>query len=229
MTHDTTLCAIPLISAIDPVAAGRAAWNFLLQGGVFMIPLAITSIIGLSAIIYKFLALSHHRVIPEPLARNVANCEDMSDPAQAGAIVSACDKGASTLARLCASAMRHRGKPQRDIILAVEASAREETARLHAGIGVLDIVITVAPLLGLLGTASGLVTIFDGLGDAADHLAIARGIAIALNTTIFGLAIAVPCVVAHGHFSRKIEVFTVRLESLLADFSHACQKKDPEA
>jgi biopolymer transport protein ExbB len=137
------------------------------------------------------------------------------------------DKGGSALARLAAVAVRHRGKPQRDIILAVESSAREETSRLHSGIGVLDIVITVAPLLGLLGTASGLVTIFQGLSDAADHLAIARGIAEALNTTIFGLAIAVPCVVAHGFFTRKIEVLTARLESLLADLAHACQKNAP--
>ena len=134
------------------------------------------------------------------------------------------EKGDSTLARLAAVAVRHRGKPQRDIILSVEASAREETSRLHAGIGVLDIVITVAPLLGLLGTASGLVTIFQGLGDNSDQSAIARGIAIALNTTIFGLAIAVPCVVAHGYFTRRIEVLTARLESLLADLAHDCQK-----
>ena len=121
-------------------------------------------------------------------------------------------------------AVRHRGKPQQDIVLAVEASAREETSRLHAGIGVLDIVITVAPLLGLLGTASGLVAIFEGLGESADHIAIARGIAMALNTTIFGLAIAVPCVVAHGYFTRRIEVFTARLESLLADLAQVCQR-----
>ncbi|MGA0845250.1 MAG: MotA/TolQ/ExbB proton channel family protein, partial [Luteolibacter sp.] len=128
-------------------------------------------------------------------------------------------------ARLAAVAWRHQGSPPQEITLAVEAAAREESSRLHAGIGVLDIVITIAPLLGLLGTASGLVTIFDGLSDAADHLAIARGIAVALNTTIFGLAIAVPCVVAHGYFTRRIEVFTARLESLLADFSQACGAK----
>jgi biopolymer transport protein ExbB len=75
-----------------------------------------------------------------------------------------------------------------------------------------------------LGTASGLVTIFQGLSDSADHLGIARGIAKAPNTTIFGLAIAVPCVVAHGYFTRRIEVLTARLESLLADLAHVCQK-----
>ena len=133
--------------------------------------------------------------------------------------------GSSTLARLVSVALRHKDKSQADIALAVEASAREESSRLHAGIGVLDIVITVAPLLGLLGTASGLVTIFDGLSDSADYMAIALGIAKALNTTILGLAIAVPCVVAHGFFTRRIEVFTARLEALLAELASACQTK----
>lgn len=221
--------AIPLISTIHPGEAAQASWDFLLKGGFFMIPLGITSIIGLSAIIYKFLALSSNRVIPDALAHKVASYDITTGPLQVDAMIRECDRGESALARLCAAAVRHSDKPQRDIILAVEASAREESARLHAGIGVLDIVITVAPLLGLLGTAAGLVTIFEGLSDAADHLAIARGIATALNTTIFGLAIAVPCVVAHGYFSRRIEVLTVRLESLLADFAHACQKSAPRA
>jgi biopolymer transport protein ExbB len=111
----------------------------------------------------------------------------------------------------------------------VEAAAREETVHLHAGISVLDTVITIAPLLGLLGTASGLVRIFQGLGDNSDHLAIARGIAEALTTTIFGLAIAVPCVIAHGYFLRRIETQTARLESLLAGLSAVCEKPHPTA
>ena len=199
------------------------SWDFLLKGGVFMVPLAITSIAGVTAILYKFLSLSRSRVVPDGLARKLANFQELASTDQAEPLLKEIEVGDSTLARLAAVAMRHRGKPQRDISLAVEASAREETSRLHAGIGLLDIVITVAPLLGLLGTASGLVAIFQGLSDAANHLAIARGIAMALNTTIFGLAIAVPCVVAHGYFTRRIEVLTARLESLLADFAHACQ------
>jgi biopolymer transport protein ExbB len=201
----------------------KSTLAFLQKGGLFMIPLAVTSIVGIAAILYKFLSLTRNRVIPESLARHVSRFEDLLASNQEDSVLREFDHGASALARLSAVAIRHRGKPQRDIILAVEASAREETARLHAGIGVLDIVITVAPLLGLLGTASGLVTIFEGLSESADHLAIARGIAEALNTTIFGLAIAVPCVIAHGYFTRKIEMFTARLESLLADLAHVCQ------
>lgn len=213
-----------LLSAYSAADALQTSWDFLLKGGLFMIPLAATSIVGMTAILYKFLSLSRDRVIPDALALQVARFHDIVATDRVEPVLKEFEKGESTLARLSAVAVRHRGKPQRDIILAVEATAREETSRLHAGIGVLDIVITVAPLLGLLGTASGLVTIFQGLSDSADHLAIARGIAKALNTTIFGLAIAVPCVVAHGYFTRRIEVLTARLESLLADLAHVCQR-----
>ena len=217
-----------LLASITATDALKTSWDFLQKGGMFMIPLALTSLIGMTAILYKFLSLARGRVIPESLARQVANFRELAAADRIEPVLKEFEKGDSTLARLSAVAVKHRGKPQRDIILAVEASSREETSRLHAGIGVLDIVITVAPLLGLLGTASGLVTIFQGLSDAADHLAIARGIAVALNTTIFGLAIAVPCVVAHGYFTRRIEVLTARLESLLADLAHVCQKASPK-
>jgi biopolymer transport protein ExbB len=71
--------------------------------------------------------------------------------------------------------------------------------------------------------------IFQGLGETTNHLAIARGIAEALNTTIAGLAIAVPCVIAHSYFTRRIEMLTARLESLLADLAHVCAKAKPKA
>ena len=45
-----------------------------------------------------------------------------------------------------------------------------------------------------------------------------------VGSGFFGLTIAVPCVVAHGYFTRRIEVLTARLESLLADFAHVCQR-----
>jgi biopolymer transport protein ExbB len=188
-----------------------------------MIPLGITSVVGAAAIVYKFLSLSPARVIPMELEKQLKKFPELAAGGAEAGLIKEAENGASALARLAANAIRHRGKPQSDITSAVEASARLEVARLYSGIGVLDIVITVAPLLGLLGTASGLVTIFQGLSDAADHLAIARGIAEALNTTIFGLAIAVPCVIAHGYFTRRIELLTVRLESLLADLTDACR------
>lgn len=210
-------------SATDAVGL-QSTWEFLQKGGIFMIPLGLTSIAGTMAIIYKALSLSKSRVIPRDLEQAVSRFPDHLVAGTSTPIVTEFEKGRSTLARLGWVVMKYKGKSHHEITTAVEAKAREEVLRLHAGISVLDTIITIAPLLGLLGTASGLVRIFQGLGDNADHLAIARGIAEALTTTIFGLAIAVPCVVAHGYFTRRIELLTARMESLLNELSRAFEK-----
>jgi len=204
-------------------------WEFLQKGGIFMIPLGITSIAGMMAILYKFLSLANGRVIPAALAREVDQFQQRIVADKVEPILKEFESGESTLARLAAVALRNRGKSRAEITHAVESAAREETLHLHAGIAVLDTIITIAPLLGLLGTASGLVRIFQGLGENSDHLAIARGIAEALTTTIVGLAIAVPCVIAHGYFIRRIEMLTARLESLLANLSSSCEMPNPNA
>ncbi len=218
-----------ILSAVSKTNVFQSLWQFLQNGGVFMIPLCITSIAGITAILYKCLSLSSKRVIPPALARDVANFEELAASGKTEIVLKDFQQGDSTLARLGAVTVKHRGKSHGEITHAVESAAREETVHLHAGIAVLDTVITIAPLLGLLGTASGLVQIFKGLGDNSDHLAIARGIAEALTTTIFGLAIAVPCIIAHSHFIRRIEMLTMRLESLLASLAQALQKPNPNA
>lgn len=207
------------------ISATKATLEFIDKGGIFMYPLVLCSITGLTAIGFKAMSLGLSRTVPDSLARSLENT--VSDIPET--VLNELNQGGSTLARLGAVALRHHGKSPEDITRAVESSAREEVVKMHDGISVLDVVITVAPLLGLLGTASGLVTIFQGLGETTDHLAIARGIAEALNTTIFGLAIAVPCVIAHSYFTRRIERLTARMESVLADFVSACSRQIPPA
>lgn len=193
-----------------------ATLKFLKDGGMFIYPLLVCSVAGLTAIGFKFLALSRKRVIPDQLVYALQNA---SDPKKLEGEISS---HPSSLSRLANVALNNKGKDSALIQQSVEAMAREEVVKMHSGIGVLDVVITVAPLLGLLGTASGLVTIFEGLGETTDYLAIARGIAEALTTTIFGLAIAVPCVVAHSYFMRRIERLTARMESILTSFTATC-------
>lgn len=205
------------------ISTAEASIEFLKKSGIFVYPLILCSIAGFTAICFKALSLAPSRIVPEHLAARMDNIET----ADSEATVIEVRTGSSSLARLGTIGIKHGGKSPEEITRAVEAAAREEIVRMHSGIGLLDVVITVAPLLGLLGTASGLVTIFAGLGETTDHLAIARGIAEALNTTIFGLAIAVPCVVAHSYFTRRIERLTARMESVMTDFVSVCARQNP--
>ena len=204
----------------------KAVGNFFNTGGIFMYALAVTSFVALAAIVFKILSLSRKTVIPPELEAEVARCEVTGNLAGLSA---ACGDGSSTLARLCKVALRHRGKPRSEITDAVQASARDETVQLNSGMIILDTIITVAPLLGLLGTASGLAVIFSGLGDNPDQAKLAQGIDRALHNTIVGLAIAVPAVVAHGWFSRRIEVLVSRLEVLLSSVAKLCEAPEHES
>jgi biopolymer transport protein ExbB len=202
------------------ITVTEASLSFLKKGGPFMIPLIFCSIAAITAIGFKALSLTRSRIVPTGLAQALESIEgSLSETVKNQA-----KAGTSSLARLAAVALAQQGQPKADITQAIESASREEVVKMHAGMGVLDVSITVAPLLGLLGTASGLVTIFQGLGETTDHLAIARGIAEALNTTIFGLAIAVPCVIAHCFFTRRIEQFTARMETILATFASTCSR-----
>ena len=214
--------SIPLL-AID----FKAVRDFFNDGGMFMYALALTSFVALAAIVFKVLTLRRELVIPSRLEKELELLEQRGDAAGAEALIDRFKEGGSALARLGSVAVRHRGKPRAAITDAVQASARDEVVQLNSGMTILDTVITVAPLFGLLGTASGLVVIFQGLGETTDHDIVARGIARALDNTIVGLAIAVPAVVAHGWFSRRIEVLVSRLELLLERTARIFGAEDP--
>jgi biopolymer transport protein ExbB len=223
------MSAIPsfLLAQAPPAAGENPVLIFFRDGGLFMYPLVIASLVGVTVIVFKLLSLRRERIVPEGLARKIEAFDASGGREGWEPLANDFRLGHSTLARLGAVAVKHAGKPQSEIAHAVEAAARGELVRIHSGIQTLDVLITIGPLLGLLGTVSGLVAVFRGLSDTSDHLAIARGIAEALHTTIFGISIAVGAVVAHGWFTRRIELMTSRMESLLADLSHLFGQSRP--
>jgi biopolymer transport protein ExbB len=78
----------------------------------------------------------------------------------------------------------------------------------------------IAPLLGLVGTIVGMMTLFDNIGTAGlnDAARLAAGIGLILKTTLIGLLIAIPALVAWNYFTKKVEVLAVEMEALCDDF-----------
>jgi biopolymer transport protein ExbB len=203
------------------VEAVDATWNFFKQGGFFMLLLGLCSVVGLVAILMKALGLTRARILPKGLAGEVERIDDHLAAGTMGELRSEFAREENSLARLCSVALQNVGKSPGEVTEAVQSSAREEIVRMNAGMPVLDVIITICPLLGLLGTASGLVTAFDDFDDKEN---IRTGIATALSTTIVGIAITVPAVIAQGIFSRKIELYAARLEVLLGRVVSACHQ-----
>ena len=179
--------------------------GYFSQGGVFMVVLLVCSLVSVAIMIWKTRALSTPRVLPVELESSL-----LKGDIKLSTLKSSYQEDPSVLSRLCRLVEQ---KPTADL---VEAAARRELTRLRSGLNILEVIITIAPLLGLLGTASGLVTVFSDFGGDGDNKAIAKGIAMALSTTIAGLAVAVPSVIAFSYFNRRLETFAARLELVLS-------------
>ncbi|CAN5157554.1 hypothetical protein BH23VER1_BH23VER1_23140 [soil metagenome] len=193
---------------------------FLLSGGFFMALIALCSVLGLAVIVWKALALRRANILPEALTVVLETADARYASGEAGALASAARGSDSVLGRISRSAISESFVSKEEAAESIQARAREEVVHMEAGIAFLEVVITIAPLLGLLGTVKGLVGVFSALGATGiaaggDPAGIALGIAEALNTTIAGLAVAVPVVIAHSYFTKKIERSAVRMEVLV--------------
>jgi biopolymer transport protein ExbB len=196
--------------------------NFLNKGGLFMWPLLFCSIVTVATIVLAALTLRQKKVLPLVIESEI---ERLTPGGSAERLIRIVNDDGSSLAGVVRTALQHLRWPRSENIESVQTRARRELVRLERGLIVLEVVTGIAPLIGLIGTVSGLVHVFSGLGlstGASDTKAVALGISEALNCTIFGLSIAVPALIGFSYFSKKIEVMSVEMESLVSDLIAKC-------
>src|SRR6267378_3363573 len=191
--------------------------SFFVKGGLFMWPLLVCSIVSVTTIILRGIALREKNVMPLEIQNEIERLAPGESPERLARIV---HHDPSSLARIVRVALQHLRWTRSENIEAVQTRARHEMVRLERGLVLLEVIVGIAPLIGLIGTVSGLIHVFASLGlsaGAADAKRIALGISEALSTTIFGLGISVPSLIAFVYFSKKVEVLSVEMESLVTD------------
>jgi biopolymer transport protein ExbB len=199
-------------------------WEFLRAGGPVMFLLVFTSIIGLAFIIERGFALRWGRVIPKAIDEAVERCNSSKEAVQ---VINASSANSSPMGRLLLLANGHLDWSKQDNIDSVETAARHEVICLERGLVVLEIIVGIAPLMGLVGTLHGLITLFATLGSAgvSDNAALAKGISIALNTTLMGLIVAIPSLIAWSYYNKKVETLAIEMEMICERFLR-CQYRD---
>lgn len=168
--------------------------------GLFIYPLALCSLVGVFIIFERAIALRRSKILPAPELKRLERGEPVG-------------AGKSVLARLAGTASAY---PQDQE--GVHAAARLEINRMERGLVFLEMIISAAPLLGLLGTVTGLIQVFSNISPDTglpEPSAFVQGVALALTTTVLGLAIAIPCLVANSYFQRKVETFAVQLGAVV--------------
>jgi len=183
----------------------------IMRGGVVMIPLILCSVVALAISIERWLYLKNARVDTARLMGRIRSALENGSVEQARGI---CEATPGPVARvLCASLARF-DMPKEDLREVAREEAMAQQPVLDGRLPVLATMVTVAPLLGLLGTISGLIKVFHviaggGIGDAT---ALSAGIAEALITTFTGLTIAIPFLVVYNSLSGRVEALTHEIE-----------------
>jgi biopolymer transport protein ExbB len=189
----------------------QEVWQFLVKGGITMIPLALCSILGLAIVIEKSFSLRRKRIIiPEII--NVL--ENIKGPDDIGLALSICERHEGPFANIIRVGLQNRALPKDELKEVLVDQGRQEANVLERGLVMLETVASVAPLLGLLGTVLGIFKVFNviaalGVGQAS---ALSAGLSEAIITTIVGLFIGIPALVVYNYFTKKAEDLILEIE-----------------
>ncbi len=184
---------------------------------VVYVLLFVTSVVGLTFIVERGIALRWRRVVPPEVEAAVEACHA---PEEVPSLRRVCQQHKSPISSLLLLAAEHLDWPKNEAIDAMQTRARHEVARLERGLVVLEIIVGIAPLLGLVGTILGMMTAFGNVGQAGqiDPAELAKGISLILRATLLGLLIAIPSLIFWSSYTKKIESLAIEMESLCDEF-----------
>ena len=192
------------------------AWK---AGGNLMWVLAGLSVLALAVVLYLLFAQRRGSLAPRSLLSDVFSKLQTGDHGEARRL---CDRrpcAFSTIALAALDVAQRTPAGQRvDVSTAVETAGAHVAERLQASVDWLADIAAVAPLVGLLGTVLGMFQAFNGLGgDLAANarpVVLAQGMSQAIITTVFGLVVAIPCMLFHAFLRRRTAKRIAGLETL---------------
>jgi len=221
--------------ASRPASAPAAAdvpkltmWDLLVRGGWLMYPIALASLMGLSIIFERLLALRRRKAVPPGFLDLLKNAyrQDIDD-IQKG--IDYCTANDCPIARMLAVGLRHLDRDDVTVERAIEDVGLNEVTKLRRNLRLLFGVAAVSPMLGLLGSVSGMIQSFHvasiiGVGKAE---LLAKGIYEALVATYGGLAVAIPTLIFYYAFLNKIDSIVTDMNDVSRKFLEHYRTADP--
>jgi biopolymer transport protein ExbB len=186
-------------------------YDFVVKGGVLMIPIALCSIIALAIFLERLWSLRRSKVIPRDFLIEI---EDLIRREKIPEAVTRCRRDNSSMANIIVAGIRNFGKRREIVKESIEEIGRKEAASLERYINVVGTIAAISPLLGLLGTVFGMIKAFNvisiqGVGNPSS---LAGGISEALITTAAGLVVAIPTFVLYRYLANKADALIVEME-----------------
>jgi biopolymer transport protein ExbB len=198
-------------------------FDLVVAGGPVMWPLGICSVVALAFAVERSIRMRRGKLGSRHLGAAIAQAT--RDGGATSAIAACEQKGRGTaLSRILAAGLARDGEGLEQVERAVEDAGAREAKRLASSLRPLATVVTIAPLLGLLGTVWGMIEAFSNIamkqGMGKPEL-LASGISQALVTTVAGLVIAIPTQAAYFWFKGRIDRFVRDVEDTFAEVAQA--------
>jgi biopolymer transport protein ExbB len=199
-------------------------WELVRAGGPFMAPIILCSIAAVGILLERLWTLQRKRVLPEELIKK------LSSFAEGGQVtpkfIDALEKN-SPLGRVLAAALANRDRGREIMMERVQDTGRHVVHELERFLNTLGTIASISPLLGLLGTVTGIIRAFNAvmLGGMGDPRLLAGGISEALITTAGGLAVAIPSFIAYRYLRGKVERIVIDMEKIAVTFADSLGAK----
>lgn len=185
--------------------------EIFIKGGPLMYPILACSVLALAIFLERFWTYLR---VSKGLHLLVREVEGLVLKERIDEAIIVCQRSGTPLARILIAALRNAGKPREQLKVAVEEVGAREAPPLERYLGLLGIIASIAPLLGLLGTVFGMIEAFNviALQGHGTPATLGGGISQALITTAAGLTVAIPILLAHKYLSSRADRMLLDME-----------------
>jgi len=187
-------------------------WSYFDKGGPIMWPLLLLSVLGVTVAIWRWMAL---RAATQNIGPFVSSLRERLLAGDVEAAIQTCDEHPGPVSNIVRAGLVKFGRTKDEVELSLQDASAHELATLERGLPVLATIAMIAPLLGFLGTVTGMINSFDALAAVGlnNPAAVASGISQALITTAAGLMIAIPIQMAYNYFLTRVNGTVRSMES----------------
>ncbi|MDE6697580.1 MAG: MotA/TolQ/ExbB proton channel family protein [Muribaculaceae bacterium] len=193
-------------------------WSLVMDGGYIMIPLALMLIVSIYIFVERLLAISRASKDDHTFMQRIRDYVHEGDLESARQL---CKKTDTPYARLILKGITRIGRPMQDVLVAIENTGNIEVAKLGKGFTWLSTTAAGAPMLGFLGTVTGMIEAFYALamaGTGANIIVLSSGIYQALVTTVAGLIVGILALFAYNFLVSRVNRVMTGLESKTMEF-----------
>jgi biopolymer transport protein ExbB len=185
--------------------------EFVIKGGLVMVPLLLCSVISLSIIVERCLSLRRNRILKHEVLQRI---EELLRDRKIPEASTLCKRYPSSMTRILLAAILNHDKSRQEIKEIIEDAGRQEVPVLERYLTILGTIASISVLLGLLGTVMGMIRTFNAIAALGygHPEALASGISEALVATATGLTIAIPTLVLYKFFMNKVDSLVIEME-----------------